>query len=169
MLVQEKASPADFHCELTPAGVTKLQARENSTELDDVNEPHKFQAGVDYVVKDQSNDPWWLPFPDRAETKGFRHNWVIKRRRRPRDPSFQGCALPYAGDREQERTARIVQIYFRPWTAWKESNDNAVLKMTDIYSESWDWSTELLTWLDGNVLTLEMERCVRNFFIVVQA
>ena len=59
--------------------------------------------------------------------------------------------------------------YFRPWTAWESKGNDHVLDVRKMYTDEWDWSAEMQKWLGGQVLTLEMERCVRNFFMVVQA
>ena len=167
MMVQEHEDPGLFHCTLTTSGITKVLARSDAATSDENEE--RLHAGHDYVVKENNDDPWWIAFPDTDDTRSFRHNWVLQRRLRPRDPTFHGCALPYQGDKDPNRTAKILMTYFRPWSAWDDAADDQVVNVAAMRADSWEWSVELDTWLQGGVLTLQVERCIRNFLTVVQA
>jgi hypothetical protein len=97
--------------------------------------------------------------------------WVLRRRRRPCDPTFHGTPLPRRGHEEQERerTAQIILTYVRPFTAWPAEKDEHVWNMEEISDDTWNWEREVATWFEGRVLTLEIERYVQNFLAVVQA
>ena len=168
MLEEEEADPQKFHCRLTNPGMMKVAARELSQAVPEGGHP-KLVPGEDYRVKEDSKDPWWVAYPETDATAQFRHTWILQRRQRPRDPTFHGCALPYQSDRDADRTAKIIMTYFRPWTFYDEGADDHVIAVARMCGDAWEWQPELQTWFQGQVLTLQIERCIRNFLSVVQA
>ena len=83
------------HVNLTDAGYKKLEARNSD-----------LQPGDDYVVKESGVDGMgreWMPYPDAASTQTFRHTWIMRRRLRPKVPSFAGAPLPRHSSDQQDR------------------------------------------------------------------
>ena len=92
------------HACLTEGGKYKLERRVSDDSMELI-------PGEDYVVKDNDGTDW-LPFPDVPSTAHFRHTWVLRRRRRPRAPSFAGAPLPRHSAGEGDRAAMITMAYF---------------------------------------------------------
>ena len=72
------------------------------------------EPGDDYVVKEKGGDDW-IPYPAGNSTDYFRHSWIIRRRRRPKAPSFHGSPLPKHRNGEAENAAKYVMAYFKPY------------------------------------------------------
>ena len=77
MIAEEEEHREAFHCKLTASGTMKVIARGDGRPSDET-EMEKLTPGEDSVVKENTQDAWWIPFPDEPETQGFRHTWVIK-------------------------------------------------------------------------------------------
>jgi hypothetical protein len=157
MMVDEEGNPEKYHCALTTAGILKVIARSQEA-ADSEAEPAKLIPGEDYAIKEAGGSSWWVASTEAEATACFRHTWVLKRRMRPRDPSFHGCALPYQSDKQPDRTGKIVMTYFRPWCFMEEDSDDQVIDVARMCSEGWNWPAELNTWLQGQVLTAQAER-----------
>ena len=69
----------------------------------------------DHVVK-ETGGPDWAPLEDVPSMSTFRHDWILRRRRRPVAPHFKGCPLPKHMPNCSERNAMITMTYFHPWT-----------------------------------------------------
>ena len=56
----------------------------------------QFDGGIDYIIKAQAdvNISSWVALPDKAFTKPFRHDWVLKCNLRPKDPTVAHCRMP---------------------------------------------------------------------------
>jgi len=152
------ADNAKHHVDLTASGRTKLQARADSGESNDL------QAGVDYIVR--AGGPGWVAYPDVPAAKHFRHTWVLTRRRRPVTPSFAGAPLPRHGGAEQQRAALIIMSYFHPWTLRHADAQEHVPYAGALRHERATWQEVMCTWFDGKVLCAEAKRYVGNFLSV---
>ncbi len=71
--------------------------------------------GEDYVVKDSGGDDW-VALENVPAMATLRHQWILRRRRRPEAPQFKGCPLPKHKPGAAEQNARITMAYFHPWT-----------------------------------------------------
>ena len=76
-------------------------------------------------MKDEGGDNW-VPLENIAATAGLRHEWILRRRHRPRAPHFKGCPLPKHKPNSAEQNAKITMTYFHPWTlrgeAWSDEH-----------------------------------------------
>jgi len=148
----------EHHVEMTAEGVAKLSARGRDDAVD-------WEPGVDYIVKEGGGEDW-LPFPDVPATASFRHTWVLRRRSRPRVPTFAGAPVPRRSVGEQERAAMITQVYFHPWTLRAAEADEHVKYAGSLREQDTSWHQCLEKWLNGNLLCEEAKRYVGNFLAV---
>ena len=72
-------------------------------------------AGTDYVVKEEGGRNW-VPLENAPAMATLRHDWILRRRRRPVAPHFKGCPIPKHFPGSGERNAMLTMIYFHPWT-----------------------------------------------------
>ena len=144
---------------MTPSGKAKLE------EIRGGGCP-KLKAGVDYRIKAGGDD--WLPFPDRPATQCFRHDWLMRIRKRPVVPVFAGCPLPRAQEGNEERNAMLVMAYFHPWTLDASEATRDVPHARCLRPPEGLWVDAMRTWLNGNVLTRESARYINNFFSVTR-
>ena len=143
----------DCEAKLTPTGIQRLEA-EPGCEL---------MAGIDYVVKEEGGNDW-VPLEDVAGTKSLRHEWMLRKRPRPRAPHFKGCPLPKHRSGSSEQNAKITMTYFHPWTLRDEMwGDEHVPTVYNLKGKHENWQTALATWLDGQILCEESRRYVSNF------
>ena len=141
---------------LTPAGLTKLKAQAGSDLV----------PGIDYTVKEQGGDDW-VPLDKVASTASLRHEWILRRRRRPRAPHFKGCPLPKHKPGSAEQNAKITMTYFHPWTMREEAWADAHVPTLENLKQGCEaWETALTEWLDGNIISEESRRYVSNFISV---
>ena len=102
--LEENASDA-CEAKLTPAGKAKLQ---HAGAMD-------LLPGMDYVVKEAGGEDW-TPLEDVPAMATLRHDWILRRRRRPVAPQFKGCPIPKHQPGSGERNAKLTMTYFHPWT-----------------------------------------------------
>lgn len=79
-------------------------------------------------------------------------------------PSFAGSPLPKRGGEAQERNARIILTYFRPWTldgAW----DEWVAAARSLRSKE-TWQLSLHSWLESGYALSSCRKYVSNFCAV---
>ena len=99
--------------------------------------------GIDYVVKDEGGDDW-VPLENIAATAGLRHEWILRRRHRPRAPQFKGCPLPKHKPNSAEQNAKITMTYFHPWTLRGEAwSDEHVPTLQNLKQGCDAWETAL--------------------------
>ncbi|CAE8714602.1 unnamed protein product [Polarella glacialis] len=147
---------SENHAFLTPVGEKKLRRATPG-------QSPALHAGIDYVVK-EAGCTNWLPLQDCEATRACRHDWVLVRRRRPMIPSFAGSPLPKRGGEAQERNARIILTYFRPWTldgAW----DEWVAAARSLRSKE-TWQLSLRSWLESGYALSSCRKYVSNFCAV---
>jgi hypothetical protein len=141
---------------LTPAGVKKLSDQAGS----------ELVPGIDYLVKEEGGDDW-VPLEKVAGTASLRHEWILRRRRRPRAPQFKGCPLPKHRPGSSEQNAKIAMTYFHPWTLREEAwSDEHVPTLQNLKQGCDAWETALAQWLDGNIICEESRRYVSNFIAI---
>ena len=90
----------------------------------------------------------------------------MRRRRRPKVPSFAGAPVPKHCKGEEERSATLVMTYFHPWTLQQQHGDDFVPWAGSLRRQDESWQDSLKGWLDGNVLCLEAAYLVNNFLCV---
>ena len=100
--LQDKDNP-NHHAALTEEGVAKLRARA-------VGHDEELEPGTDYKVRSGGDD--WVSFPEVSSTAHFRHTWILRRRRRPKAPSFSGAPVPRHASGQHQRSAMIVMRIF---------------------------------------------------------
>lgn len=119
--------------------------------------------GIDYVVKEKGGADW-VPLENLSATASLRHEWILRRRLRPRAPHFKGCPLPKHAPGSTERNAKITMTYFHPWTLrdtiW---SDEYVPTLEQLRQGCDTWEAALSVWLDGNIISEESRRYVGNF------
>ena len=150
-----------LHASLTPAGRKKLGATKKQREVDLI-------AGEDYIVKQVEDEETsdWLPFPDCPATRSFRHEWIMVANHRPVVPVFEGCPLPKSGGNTAERNARILMSYFHPWVLDPAIATEGVPHVTGLHTGDKPWVESMNEWLEGNIMTEESARYIRNFLCV---
>ena len=145
-----------FEATLTPEGLEKLAADADGALV----------AGIDYVVN-ESGGCDWVPLEKLAGTTALRHEWILRRRLRPRAPHFKGCPLPRHQPGSTEQNAKIAMTYFHPWTLReKEWSDQHVPTCHNLKRGCDAWDTALTEWLDGNIISEESRRYVSNFISI---
>ena len=145
------------HAELTELGAKKLSHEHG--EVIGILLP-----GIDYIVKSGGLD--WVCFPDIPSTQHFRHEWVLRRRRRPVAPVFLGSPVPRHGRGTAERSAAIVMSYFHPWSLQSAVACDYVPLASALRPEGSSWQEVLAQWLSCGLLCEESKRHVSNFIAV---
>ncbi|CAE7580167.1 unnamed protein product [Symbiodinium sp. CCMP2592] len=143
---------------LTKKGETKLVAAEVS------NKSVRFIPGVDTRLRD-SLPSGYVAFDDRTENARIRSAWLLRRRRRPRCPTFAHCPTPRYQQDEQENNSFMCLVYFRPWTGLPACADRDVRSIQDFREEHTSWEVTFRTWLQG-VACRETKKHVSNFLSV---
>ena len=91
--------PEQFHAVLTEEGLQKLGRGVKS-----------LQPLVDYKIKEEGGASW-RPLGRGQHAAGYRHDWVLERKRCPFVPVVQGAQ----GARTQEEQAMRILVLFFPW------------------------------------------------------
>ena len=125
--------------------------------------------GTDYIVKTKITDAPWEALPESDYTRFYYNDWVFKRNKRPRDPSFQFCPMPRRGKGERERNAALIMTYFHPFTLNPEHADGDVPFLGNLCMPGLTWHDSMLRWFDGRVACQETKRYLHNFMSVTRA
>ena len=154
----------DMPARLTEAGIEKQRQKERGESV-------VLMAGRDYEIKGPRGGARheWIALPDNTHTSACRHDWVIVRNHRPKDPTFAACPMPRNGTEEAERSAALILSYFHPWTLNPEAADTNVPFLGELCEAGMSWHDSLLHWFDGRVLCIETKRYVDNFLAVTRA
>ena len=76
-----KDSDLGYQAKLLPSGVVKVQSK-------DTYDRDAFVPGEDYEIKRDVPKAPWVPLPENEFTEEYCNDWVFKRNKRPRDPTF---------------------------------------------------------------------------------
>ena len=163
--------PLDLHAEdddpayqaiLTESGKRKVQKQKEG-------KSQTLVGGKDYLIKEDADDSSWVALPENEFTRGYRHDWIFKRNRRPRDPTFAQCPMPRRGPEHRDRNAAIIMTYFHPWSLNPHLAQHHIPFLGDLCTSGLTWHDALLGWFDGQVLCRETKRYVDNFLAVTRA
>ena len=148
---------ASWDVTLTASGCGKLKA---ATE----KEPVHLKPWTDFRLKewDQADT---IFFDDSALTRSLRHNWYLRRRRRPMCPHFSNSPVPLRMREEAERTALLATAYFRAWTLRREIADPCVPHVSKLKGTDDTWAECFQQWL-AHLPSEETKRFVGNFLSV---
>ena len=91
----------------------------------------------------------------------------MRRRRRPKAPSFYGAPPPKHRSREAEHVAKYVMAYFEPWALRADDADDAVSYAGLLRETKRTWAESLSAWLEEGVLCEESQRYVVSNFMAV--
>ena len=109
-------------------------------------------------------------FPQNEVAGDIAHCWVMKRRHMPIVPVFQGCPMPKNRQRLQNRNGMLMMAYFHPWTLCEEFSCEEVPHVSTLGVPSGceiaDFSTACAEWLNGRILSQEMQHVVQGFMSV---
>ena len=152
-----------YHADLQESGHAKLKFQWKT------GKPQKLVGGRDYTIK--SPDPAtssWAPLPDNVFTQDYRHDWVIQRNIRPKDPTFSACPMPRRGNDQEERNAALMLTYFHPFTLNAEVATDEVPFLGGLCKAGMSWHDTMLHWFNGRVSCGETKRYIDNFFAVTR-
>ena len=88
----------------------------------------------------------------------LRHQWILRKRRRPEATQFKGCPLPRHKLGAVEQNAGITMAYFHPWTLRREWGDMHVPNADKLKGAHETWKEALANCLDGNIICAESQR-----------
>jgi hypothetical protein len=74
-----------------------------------------WEPGKDYEVREEAKlDPDVVVFPELEAMPSFRHQWILRRRKRPIVPAPTHTPMP---DKETSKDGkcRLFSLYMRPW------------------------------------------------------
>ncbi len=132
--LNDEAKDDLYQATLTLSGVKKVKSDPDAPDADLI-------PAVDYEVK-REGTALWRPFTETDDTKGCRHQYIMKRNPRPRCVKFSRCPLPTMRgekDRVEERNARILLAYFRPFTLRREEATEHVLHPETVFLSKQSW------------------------------
>jgi len=136
---EDTDDPASYQAVLTESGKRKVKKQSEG-------KAQNMIGGTDYVIKESADDDSWVALPDNESTRGYRHDWILKRNRRPRDPTFAQCPMPRRGADHRNRNAAIIMTYFHPWSLNRDLGQDHVPFLGDLCSSGLSWHDALLRW-----------------------
>ena len=84
-------------------------------------------------------------------------------------PDFRSCLWPRDRSGEAERNARMVMIYFHPWTLATADADEQSPLLSELRGPHASWAEAQTAWFERGVLHREAQRYVRNYLNVARA
>jgi len=150
----------DYHAMLTNSGKNKVVYAESEGVC-------KLEPGEDYVIKATGTHAW-APLPDIPELQKIRHNWVIVRNERPRNPAFHNAPMPRHKTESIERNALLLLAYFHPCTLQANCHETFNPYVPDWKTEDTTWTSVCAAWFKKGVLCEEVQRYIQNFLSVSQ-
>ena len=139
-----------FHAKLTDQGIE--QVTQNFKNL---------KPGRDYIIKEEGGDGWW-PLGQGQRAQSYRHDWIIKLRRRPNIPVIYGAQ---SSRTTEEQAMRILILYF-PWVNDVKDASPDVPFINHFWQPGThqDWSQALLDHASKHCFpTAAAKRYVMNF------
>ena len=145
----QHASPDKYEAALTEEGLQKLEKNIK-----------KLVPGTDYAIRETGGADWW-PLGDGLQVKPYRHDWIIKLRRRLHVPVIFGAQ---SSRTTEEQAMRILILYF-PWVNDVKDETPAVPFINRFWQpDTEDWTQALLLHASRvQFQTEEVKRLVLNF------
>ena len=106
-----------------------------------------------------------LAFEDIPTNARVRAAWLLRRRRRPRCPTFGHCPVPRYQQECQEENSKLCMVYFRAWTGMPQHADRDVPHIADLQGSYLAWETAFRAWLQ-ELPCQETKQHVGNFLSV---
>ena len=106
-----------------------------------------------------------LAFEDIPTNTLVRAAWLLRRRRRPRCPTFGHCPVPRYQQECQEENSKLCMVYFRAWTGMPQHADRDVPHIADLQGRYLAWETAFRAWLQ-ELPCQETKQHVGNFLSV---
>ena len=91
-----------------------------------------WKPGIDYKVCEEANQrPEYVVLPELESMKSFRHQWILRRRKRPMVPAPSHTPMP---DKQSTREgkSRLFSLYMRPWVLDRRFASRHVPHITDL-------------------------------------
>ena len=104
-------------------------------------------------------------FEDIPTNARVRAAWLLRRRRRPRCPTFGHCPVPRYQQECQEENSKLCMVYFRAWTGMPQHADRDVPHIADLQGSYLAWETAFRAWLQ-ELPCQETKQHVGNFLSV---
>jgi len=144
---QEK--PDNYEAELTEEGLQKLEKKIK-----------KLVPGKDYTIREEGGIDWWA-FGDGMQARAYRHDWIVKLRRRPHIPVIFGAQ---SSRTTEEQAMRILVLYF-PWVNDAKDASPGVPFLNDLWQPGMkDWTQALMQHASQvHFQTQEVKHLVLNF------
>ena len=106
-----------------------------------------------------------LAFEDIPTNARVRAAWLLRRRRRPRCPTFGHCPVPRYQQECQEENSKLCMVYFRAWTGMPQHADRDVPHIADLQGSYLAWETAFRAWLQ-ELPCQETKQHIGNFLSV---
>ena len=120
--------------------------------------------GVDTNLRPELADDY-LPFEDCKTNIRVRAAWLLRKRRRPRCPSFAHCPVPRYQREQQEQNSFLCLVYFCAWTGLPDNADGGVPHVAALKGRHPTWEAAFRAWL-LHLPCKETQRHVSNFLSV---
>ena len=91
-----------------------------------------WKPGIVYKVCEEANQrPEYVVLPELESMKSFRHQWILRRRKRPMVPAPSHTPMP---DKQstKEGKSRLFSLYMRPWVLDRQFASRHVPHITDL-------------------------------------
>ena len=149
-------SPRAWDVTLTSAGEAKLQASgAKGTRL---------IPGKDTRLRGDLPE-YCVAFEDWPANAHVRAAWLLRRRRRPRCPTFGHCPIPRYNQDCAEENSKVCMVYFRAWTGLPKQADEEVPHVADLRGAQPTWEAAFREWLQA-LPCQEAKHHVSNFLSV---
>ena len=149
LAAKQGQDPSKFEAELTEKGTNRLTKK-----------GQKLEPGTDYIIKEEGGDDW-LPLGDGPQMQSYRHDWIIKLRKRPNVPVIFGAQ----SSRTTEEQAMRILVLFFPWVNNVKDASPGVPFVNHLWQPGMeDWTEALLTHASSQGFpTCEVKHLVMNF------
>ena len=107
----------------------------------------------------------YLVFEDTPVNARVRAAWLLRRRLRPRCPTFGHCPIPRYKQDCSENTSKLCLVYFRAWTGLPTQADEDVPHVADLLGSHASWEAAFREWLRA-LPCRETQKHISNFLSV---